>query len=80
MKIKCMICRKEVNRRPSMVIRSKHHFCSQKCYFIWGRKGQSNITKCGCCGKKIIRRPADIKVSKNHFCNKGCCLKVNYQN
>ena len=75
--LKCEYCNKmfELNYTQKFK-RSKHHFCSQECYFKW-RRGHPRIIKYPCeyCGKKTETLLIYFNRSKHHFCSEICARK-----
>jgi len=76
----CENCGKSVLRWPKDLRKSKHHFCSRQCHYIWKRKQhftphnfKANYVKCEFCGKIFARAPANVK--SHVFCSKECFLK-----
>jgi hypothetical protein len=84
--IKCDTCGIEVDIKESELERSKHHFCSRKCYWQWRSKQQTGEknrywaggkTKviCKVCEKEFELFPNYAKKRKYIFCSQNC-----YQN
>lgn len=81
----CENCEKVFRRAKSGVVRSKHHFCSQKCHYEWIKKSgiyrkensaqwNSVQLQCDYCGKLFYRRRSRLK-SEHHFCSLRCQAK-----
>lgn len=69
-KVKCAICGKLIERFPSKVKTTKHHFC-REC-FKQKRKAKKVKVLCDNCGKIIEKEPNEIRRRKLHFCNLTC--------
>ena len=70
--VKCQICGKEINVKPSHLKKGWGKYCSIKCR----AESQFNGKKVRCfeCGKEIYRSAAKLKRSKSskYFCTKSC--------
>ena len=84
--VKCDHCGKTIERTPSLIKRSKHHFCSNKCGGEWYSKflsdenspnwnGGKIEVKCDNCGETTKKYPSYIKKHKYHFCSRQCLIK-----
>lgn len=69
-KVKCDYCGKLINKSPSQINRTEHHFCSKKCYNIYERNRVE--VKCDNCGEITYQYPSTIKKNKHHFCSYRC--------
>lgn len=85
MKVKCDWCGKEFEKRPCLVKRHRHSFCSRECYGAWRSKnfmGEKNSNwrggirykKCEACGKRFGVVPSRANTAR--FCSVGCEIKV----
>lgn len=78
-KLKCEQCGKIYKTKPYMEHKSKHHFCSMKCYGLWqqihkkGFMSQKKKVVCKTCNKIFEKSPSAIK--KNNFCSMDCFRK-----
>lgn len=83
--VNCFYCGKKVYKKPSHILKYKHHFCCKQCYNKWllenTPKGKRNprykrIKKyCKQCGKEFEVIPAKVKNNKGKFCSKECFWK-----
>lgn len=78
--IKCDNCGRDFYKRPSLIAKSKHHFCSRECQHQWrtGRthtiKHPKGVTKkCEHCGKEFYIYPSEVKTKR--FCSAECRAK-----
>lgn len=69
-KVLCEVCQRKIERKPSELKDNKHHFCSNNCKYMYGRKQ----FKCQCCGKQVVITRFRYELSNNHFCSHKCCL------
>ena len=74
MKIDCDNCSVEFDKKPNHVARSKHNFCSRKCFGEFNKI--THIVKCDECNSDVEKRQSDITKSNKRngllFCNKTC--------
>ncbi len=70
--VKCKICRKEFNIKPSHLKLGWGKYCSRDCTFKGQLKGIS--VKCHICGMEIYRSKSNLSrsASKKYFCTKSC--------
>jgi len=59
---------REVSRKR----RSKHFFCSRKCWYDHSHERGSVTTPCQNCGLEISRKKSQFENWPNHFCSKSC--------
>jgi|SRR5690625_3227781 len=72
---KCIICEKEVTRKPSEF--TKNVFCGRECYYEFNRINAHkmyNRVKCTCdyCGDTFERRVSETKGKQNLYCSDEC--------
>jgi len=81
--VECENCGTEVEKIPSLIKRTKHHFCSKECHNEWKSenvRGENhplfNKEKISCdyCGKEFLRRPSHIKRrnKSRNYCSREC--------
>jgi hypothetical protein len=82
--IKCIVCGKEKNIRPSQILKGAGKFCSRKCKGAWQSKnlcgnknpcwrGGDKLKRCPLCGKEYIcSRSVE---STRIFCSRSCLAK-----
>lgn len=76
-KVKCDFCGKKLKKLPCR-LKSKNHFCNQKCYSKFRIIHKKVKTKCDYCGKQIVKKLIDISKFKYHFCNRLCQSKFGW--
>lgn len=71
----CESCQKIFKKVPSHILRTKHNFCSQKCYLVYVDKFKIK-SNCKECNKSII----SAKRENRKFCSQSCSAKYNNKN
>ena len=81
-KVGCDWCGKIFDKKSCEIERSKHNFCSHKCYAEWSSKNlrgeKKNTWKggreviCFYCGKKFWLSPNKLQRNKHYFCSDDC--------
>lgn len=83
-KVHCDNCGKELNLKPSVYRRSKHHYCSRECKdeghgkIYKGKKHprwNTVIKQCDICGKEIMVWKNELEQYKHHYCSNECRYK-----
>lgn len=83
--VKCTYCGKKIKRKPLLLKKFKHSFCTKDCHNKWmkekGPRGKEHPLykkieiKCECCGEVKIRERKQYRKSNHHFCSQECHLK-----
>lgn len=71
MKAICCICKKEFDRKPSLLKRAKHPTCSKECRNKMYAFKKVKV-KCVICGKEIEMLESRLKYQKEPTCSKKC--------
>lgn len=71
MKVKCNLCGKEINKKPSHV--KEHNFCCKECYYEYRARNQI-IAICEVCGKLVTKPPS--KNTDRNFCSRKCHMAI----
>jgi len=81
--VPCAQCGKDLDRIPSRVKRTKHHFCNRECMGKWekaqnigqfhpGHSPSPQPVQCAHCEKISKRKPSGVKRAKQFFCSNEC--------
>lgn len=67
--VKCSTCKKQFNKSPSKIKRSKNHFCSKDCKHV---KNEYITVSCDFCEKEFIQPKNKTKRNNHNFCSRKC--------
>jgi len=70
-KVRCQVCNKEFNAKPSRIKRGFGKYCSLDC-LNKARKEKGVYKTCPTCKKKFYVSLARIKEGRGKFCSRGC--------
>jgi len=82
--VKCVICKKQMERHYHRVQKAKRFFCGNECRGKWmkgrvsGNKRVPKVQKCQFCKKNIKLTPSDKHRTKK-FCNNSCQMKYQWR-
>ncbi len=66
--VKCFTCGNSIYRKPHLLKRSKHFYCSRQCRFRISKKIE---VRCATCGKGEVRFASHARASHT-FCSRTC--------
>lgn len=76
--VQCEFCGKSFTKFRTLIVRSKHRFCSRYC-LSQGRQASSPKAPCHVCGTLVHRTPSRAKTLKRVFCSAKCYYSVRQQ-
>ena len=76
MVINCDLCKKEFDKKPSLIAKHTNHYCCKSCANKGQRlvKQRGVIIQCKECDINVYKTRSELKKSKkgNHFCGRSC--------
>lgn len=71
-KVRCDNCGKEIKLKPSVIKRTKRHFCSRECYNEWKLRSKKIKRICEICGKEFYVIPSRAAKGGGKYCSQKC--------